>query len=284
MPGLNDLLRGKVGLVVGVSNERSIAAGCAQAFRDAGAELVLTCRGKSKPFVEPVAKAVEPRLLLPLDVETEGSLESVFDQIKSTFGHLDFVLHSITFCPKQDFHGRVTDCSREGFARAMDVCVHSFIRMARLAESLMVGGGCLLTVSYYGAEKVVDHYNIMGPVKSALQGTVRYLAAELGPQGIRVNAVSPGPLKTRAGSGIDHFDELIDDARARAPERRLVSLERCRRDGRRPRQRFRSQRHRQHLLRGCGIPCDGMSGVQRSKRPYCHSAMAPFQRHSHSRA
>jgi enoyl-[acyl-carrier protein] reductase I len=225
MPGLNDLLSGKVGLVVGVSNERSIAAGCAQAFRNAGAELVLTCREKSKPFVEPVAKSIEPRLLLPLDVETEGSLESVFDQIRSTFGRLDFALHSITFCPKRDFHGRVTDCSREGFARAMDVCVHSFIRMARLAEPLMAGGGCLLTVSYYGAEKVVDHYNIMGPVKSALQGTVRYLAAELGPQGIRVNAVSPGPLKTRAGSGIDHFDELIDDARARAPERRLVSLE-----------------------------------------------------------
>jgi enoyl-[acyl-carrier protein] reductase I len=225
MSALHGLLAGKVGLVTGVANERSIAAGCAQAFRDAGAELVLTCREKSIPFVMPVAKLVEPRLLLPLDVEMDGALESVFDQIRSIFGRLDFLLHSIAFCPKQDFHGRVTDCSREGFIRAMDVSVHSFIRMARLAEPLMQAGGCLLTVSHYGAEKVVDHYNIMGPVKAALEGTVRYLAAELGPQGIRVNVLSPGPLKTRAGSGIEHFDELIDEARARAPVRRLVTIE-----------------------------------------------------------
>ena len=140
MSSLNGLLAGKVGLVAGIANERSIAAGCAQAFRDAGAELVLTCREKSMSFVMPVAKAIEPRLLLPLDVEIDGALESVFDRIQSTFGRLDFVLHSIAFCPKQDFHRRVTDCSREGFARAMDVSVHSFIRMARLAEPLMQAG------------------------------------------------------------------------------------------------------------------------------------------------
>ena len=225
MPGLTDLLSDKVGLVVGVANERSIAAGCAHAFRDAGAQLVLTCREKSMRFVTPFTETIKPRLLLDLDVETEGSLEKVFDQVKTTFGRLDFVLHSIAFCPPQDLHGRVTDCSREGFGRAMDISVHSFIRMARLAEPMMPGGGCLLTVSYYGAEKVVDHYNIMGPVKAALEGTVRYLAAELGPKGIRVNALSPGPLKTRAASGIDHFDVLIDEARARAPERRLVTIE-----------------------------------------------------------
>jgi enoyl-[acyl-carrier protein] reductase I len=222
----NGLLTGKVGLVVGVANDKSIAAGCAQAFRAAGAELVLTCTEKSTPYVAPVAKAVGARLLLPLDVEKDGALENVFDQVGKTFGgRLDFALHSIAFCPKQDLHGRVTDCSKEGFALAMDISVHSFIRMARLAEPLMAGGGCLLTVSYYGAEKVVDHYNVMGPVKSALEGTVRYLAAELGPKGIRVNALSPGPLKTRAASGIDHFDALIDEARARAPERRLVTIE-----------------------------------------------------------
>ena len=221
----NDLLAGKVGLVIGVANDQSIAAGCAQAFRNAGADLVLTSTEKSMRFVTPVAEAVQARLLLPLDVETEGALESVFDRIRQTFGRLDFALHSIAFCPKADLHGRVTDCSREGFTLAMDISVHSFIRMARLAEPLMPNGGCLLTVSYYGAEKVVDHYNIMGPVKSALEGTVRYLAAELGPKGIRVNALSPGPLKTRAASGIDHFDDLIDKARARAPERRLVTIE-----------------------------------------------------------
>jgi len=225
MSAVNGLLAGKVGLVTGIANERSVAAGCAHAFHEAGAELVRTCREKSRSFVMPVAEAIKPRLLLPLDVEIDGALENVFEQIQSTFGRLDFVLHSIAFCPKQDFHGRVTDCSREGFARAMDVSVHSFIRMARLAEPLMPAGGCLLTVSHYGAEKVLEHYNIMGPVKAALEGTMRYLAAELGPQGIRVNALSPGPLKTRAASGIEHFDELMDEARVRAPVRRLVTIE-----------------------------------------------------------
>jgi len=225
MSAVNGLLAGKVGLVTGIANERSVAAGCAHAFHEAGAELVLTCREKSRSFVMPVAEAIKPRLLLPLDVEIDGALENVFEQIQSTFGRLDFVLHSIAFCPKQDFLRRVTDCSREGFARAMDVSVHSFIRMARLAEPLMHAGGCLLTVSHYGAEKVLEHYNIMGPVKAALEGTMRYLAAELGPQGIRVNALSPGPLKPRAASGIEHFDELIDEARERAPVRRLVTIE-----------------------------------------------------------
>jgi enoyl-[acyl-carrier protein] reductase I len=149
----------------------------------------------------------------------------VFERIRSEWGRLDFLLHSIAYCPKDDLRGRLTDSSASGFMQAMDVSVHSFVRMARLAEPLMPHGGCLLTVSYYGAEKVVDHYNVMGPVKAALETTVRYLAAELGAKGIRVNALSPGPLQTRAASGIDHFDELIDQARARAPERQLVTIE-----------------------------------------------------------
>ncbi len=140
-------------------------------------------------------------------------------------GQFDFLLHLIAYCPMEDLHGRVVDCSRQGFGQAMDISVHSFIRLARKAEPLMKDGGCLLTVSYYGAEKVVDHYNVMGPVEAALEGTVKYLAAELGPQSIRVNAPSPGPLKTRAASGIAHFDSLIDEARDRAPQQRLVTIE-----------------------------------------------------------
>jgi enoyl-[acyl-carrier protein] reductase I len=226
MPPQTNRLSGKKGLVVGIANEHSIAAGCARAFRQAGAELAVTyLNDKARPYVEPVASALGAWLVMPLDVEKDGSLEAVFERIRSEWGRLDFLLHSIAYCPKDDLHSRVVDCSRNGFNEAMDVSVHSLIRMARLAEPLMAEGGCLLTLSYYGAEKVVDRYNIMGPVKAALEATVRYLAAELGRKGIRVNAVSPGPLKTRAASGIDHFDELINQARARAPERQLVTIE-----------------------------------------------------------
>jgi enoyl-[acyl-carrier protein] reductase I len=225
-PQTNLLLCEKKGLVVGIANDRSIAAGCARAFRRAGADLAVTYLNETaRPYVEPLATALNARLFMPLDVEKDGSLGDVFERIRGEWGRLDFLLHSIAYCPKSDLHSRVVDCSRDGFCEAMDVSVHSLIRMAKLAEPLMAEGGCLLTLSYYGAEKVVHHYNIMGPVKAALEATVRYLAVELGPKGIRVNALSPGPLRTRAASGIDHFDELIDQARARAPERHLVTIE-----------------------------------------------------------
>lgn len=218
------LLQGKCGLVVGIANEHSIATGCARAFRNAGAELTVTyLNDKARPYVEPVA--LEAPLFLALNVESDDELDTVFETIEQEWGQLDFLLHSIAYCPMEDLHGRVVDCSRQGFGQAMDISVHSFIRLARKAEPLMKDGGCLLTVSYYGAEKVVDHYNVMGPVKAALEGTVKYLAAELGPQSIRVNALSPGPLKTRAASGIAHFDSLIDEARDRAPQQRLVTIE-----------------------------------------------------------
>ena len=223
---LENLLQGKRGLVVGIANEHSIAAGCARAFCASGAELAVTyVNDKSKAYVEPVVAELNAPIFLPLDVEVAGQMEAVFDSIDKTWGKLDFLLHSIAFCPRDDLHGPVSECSKDGFALAMDISVHSLIRMTRLARPLMQDGGSILTMSYYGAEKVVDHYNIMGPVKSALEGTVRYLAAELGPKGIRVNAISPGPLNTRAGSGIDHFDELIDDARQRAPTHSLVGIE-----------------------------------------------------------
>ena len=210
-------LSGKIALVAEVANGHSIAAGCAQAMSDAGAELVLTyVNDTAKPYVDPVAKAVGAKQLLPLDVEVEGQLEAVFDAIKTRWGRLDTLVHSIAFCTAEDPHGRVPDCSRAGFAQAMDISVHSLIRMARLAEPLMTKGGSILTMTYFGGEKGGDHYNVMGPVKAALDAPMRALAVEPGPKQICVNAISPGPLHTRAGSGIAHFDALIDAAHARA--------------------------------------------------------------------
>ncbi|PWQ96597.1 enoyl-ACP reductase FabI [Leucothrix pacifica] len=221
-----NLLEGKKGLVVGIANRHSIAYGCAKAFHDAGAEIAITyVNEKAEPYVRPLGEGLDSPIIMPCDVEKEGELDAVFQKIEADWGKLDFVLHSIAFAPRDDLHGRITDCSRAGFLQAMNVSVYSFIEMARRAEPLMKQGGALLTVSYYGAEKVVDHYNLMGPVKSALEGTTRYLAAELGHKDIRVNALSPGPLSTRAASGINHFDELIDEARNRAPQRRLVTIE-----------------------------------------------------------
>jgi enoyl-[acyl-carrier protein] reductase I len=170
-------------------------------------------------------RELEAPIFLPCDVREGGQFEAVFQAIGQRWGELDFALHAIAFAPKDDLHGRVADCSREGFLEAMDISCHSFIRMARMAEPLMHKGGALFTMSYYGAEKVVEHYNLMGPVKAALESAARYLAYEFGPKGIRVHAISPGPLKTRAASGIGHFDELLDQAAKRAPMRKLVSIE-----------------------------------------------------------
>lgn len=209
-------LAGKKGLVLGIANEHSIALGCAQAFRALGAELAITyANEKSKTYVEPLARDLMAPIFLSCDVREPGQLEAVF-----------FALHSIAFAPKEDLQGRLTDSSRDGFLLAMDVSCHSFIRMARLAEPLMPNGGALFAMSYYGAEKVIEHYNLMGPVKAALESAVRYLAYELGPKkGIRVHAISPGPIKTRAASGIGHFDDLLESAAKRAPARSLVSIE-----------------------------------------------------------
>jgi enoyl-[acyl-carrier protein] reductase I len=218
-------LAGRKGLVVGIANGQSIAHGCAEAFRSLGADLAVTyLNEKARPHVEPLADALGAQIFMPCDVREPGMLEALFEEIGRRWGKLDFVLHSIAFAPREDLHGRITDCSRDGFLMAMDVSCHSFIRMARLAEPLMTQGGALFTMSYYGAEKVVEHYNLMGPVKAALESTVRYMAHELGPRGIRVHAISPGPIRTRAASGIDRFDELMEQAAARAPERQLVEI------------------------------------------------------------
>ncbi|WP_228535755.1 enoyl-ACP reductase FabI [Noviherbaspirillum malthae] len=219
-------MRGRRGLVLGIANEHSIAYGCARAFRVAGAELAVTyVNDKAKPFVAPLAEELGCSITAPCDVRIPGQLEALFERIEREWGGLDFVLHSIAYAPKEDLHGRVTDCSAAGFAMAMDVSCHSFIRIARLAEPLMRQGGCLLTVSFYGSERVVEHYNLMGPVKAALESTARYLAAELGPQDIRVHAISPGPMRTRAASGLDRFDELLERAAAQAPQKRLAGID-----------------------------------------------------------
>jgi enoyl-[acyl-carrier protein] reductase I len=219
-------LRDKRGLVVGVANEHSIAYGCAKAFHEAGAELAITyLNSKAEPYVRPLAEGLASSIIVPCDVREKGQLESVFATICKQWGRLDFVLHSIAFAPREDLQTRVVDCSQAGFSIAMDVSCHSFIRMAHLAEPLMKSGGCLLTVTFYGAEKVIDEYNLMGPVKAALESAVRYMAAELGPRRIRVHALSPGPLRTRAASGIARFDELMERTRARTPEHQLVSIE-----------------------------------------------------------
>ncbi len=211
---------GKKGLVVG------IAYGCADAFHRAGAELAVTyLNDKAEPYVRPLAERLQSPIIVPCDVREPGQLETVFSRISDAWGRLDFVLHSIAYAPKEDLHSRITDCSQAGFALAMDVSCHSFIRMARLAEPIMPKGGCLLTVTFYGSEKGVEDYNLMGPVKAALESSVRYMAAELGPKRIRVHALSPGPLKTRAASGIERFDELLERARSRTPEHQLVSIE-----------------------------------------------------------
>lgn len=219
-------LAGKRGLVVGIANEQSIAAGCAHAFRAAGAELAVTyLNERAERFVRPVAEAVGAPIVVPCDVREPGQLEALFDRIAEEWGRLDFVLHSIAFAPREDLHTSVVNCSAGGFALAMDVSCHSFLRMAKLAVPLMTDGGALLTVSFYGADRVVENYNLMGPVKAALESSVRYIAADLADRGIRAYAVSAGPVQTRAASGISRFDELLDQVRARTPAHRLVTIE-----------------------------------------------------------
>src|SRR5947207_4808306 len=218
-------LKGAKALVVGVANEHSIAYGCAKAFRELGADLAITyLNEKAKRFVEPLAKELEAPIFAPLDVSKLGELESVFDTIKSQWGRLDILVHSIAFAPKEDLQGGLINCSAAGFSTAMDVSCHSFVRMAKLAAPLMKNGGTMFAMSYHGADKVVPTYSVMGPVKAALEASCRYLAYELGSQRIRVHAISPGPLKTRAASGLKDFDLLLNEAEQRAPIGELVDI------------------------------------------------------------
>jgi enoyl-[acyl-carrier protein] reductase I len=219
------ILQGAKALVCGIANEHSIAYGCAKAFHELGADLAITYGAeKSKGYVEPLARELEAPIFMPLDVARAGDLEAVFERIGATWGRLDILVHSIAWAPKDDLQGGLLQCSAEGFAKAIDVSCHSFIRMARLAVPLMANGGTMFTMSYYGANKVVANYNVMGPVKAALEASARYLAYELGPKGIRVHPVSPGPLKTRAAGGLKDFDLLLNEAAQRAPLGELVDI------------------------------------------------------------
>ncbi|MGH6810008.1 MAG: enoyl-ACP reductase FabI [Ensifer adhaerens] len=220
------ILEGRKGLIVGVANDRSIAWGCARAFRAFGAEVAVTyLNDKAKPYVEPLARKLEAPIFLPLDVAVPGQLEAVFEEIERTWGELDYVVHSIAFSPKDTLGGRVVDVPREGFLKTMDISCWSFIRMAHLAEPLMKKGGTLFTMTYHGSQVVVENYNIMGVAKAALESAVRYLAAELGPKGIRVHAISPGALATRAASGIPEFDTLLEKTKVKSPSRELVDID-----------------------------------------------------------
>ncbi len=219
------ILKGKKALVVGIANDNSIAYGCAKAFQELEADLAVTyLNEKSKPYVEPLAKDMGASIFMPLDVSQPGELEAVFEQIAKQWGKLDILVHSIAFAPKEDLQGGLLNCSAAGFAKAMDVSCHSFVRMAKLAAPLMTEGGSMFAMSYHGASEVAPNYNVMGPVKAALECACRYLAYELGPQGIRVHAISPGPLKTRAASGLKDFDLMLNEASQRAPLGELVDI------------------------------------------------------------
>jgi enoyl-[acyl-carrier protein] reductase I len=219
------VLKGKKALVVGIANDSSIAYGCAKAFRELGADLAITyLNDKARPYVEPLARELEAPLFLPLDVSVPGALDAVFEAVTAKWGELDILVHSIAFAPKEDLQGGLLNCSAAGFSVAMDVSCHSFVRMAKLAAPLMKNGGTMFAMSYHGANKVVPTYSVMGPVKAALEACCRYLAYELGPKGIRVHAISPGPLKTRAASGLKDFDLLLNEAAQRAPIGELVDI------------------------------------------------------------
>lgn len=220
------LLEGKRGLIVGIANDSSIAWGCAKAFRALGAELAVTyLNDKARKFVEPLARELEASIFMPLDMRAPGQVEAIFERIGKEWGQLDFVVHSIAFSPKDTLGGRVVDVPLDGFLATLEISCWSFIRMAQLAEPLMTRGGTLFTMTYFGSQRVVKNYNIMGPAKAALESCVRYMAAELGPKGIRVHAISPGPLATRAASGIPEFDALLDKAREKAPAHTLISID-----------------------------------------------------------
>lgn len=221
-----NLLKGKKALIVGIANEHSIAYGCAKMLKKAGAELAINyLNDKAKTYIDKIADELKPAIYTKCDVTNDNELIQLFDEINSTWGELDILIHSIAFAPKADLQGPIVNCSKAGFLLAMDISCHSFIRMANLSKPLMKNGGAMFAMSFHGSQRVVEHYNLMGPVKAALECVVRYMAFELGTQNIRVTAISPGPVKTRAASGLEEFDKLIARAQSQSPLKSLVDIE-----------------------------------------------------------
>lgn len=221
-------LRGKKGLILGLANEQSIAWGCTRLFHELGAEMLVSClNDKARKWVAPLTDGLDAQRLelMNCNVEHSEELQALVARAVARMGRLDFVIHSIAWAPLQDLHGPVSASSREGFSRAMQITCHSFAELAQLCQPHMSAGGSMLAMSYQGASQAVPNYALMGPVKAALESLVRYLAVELGPQQIRVHAVSPGPIPTRAASGLREFDRLLQQSQQRAPLQRLVTLD-----------------------------------------------------------
>lgn len=220
------LMAGKRGLIMGVANNRSIAWGIAQACAAQGAELAFTYQGDAlKKRVEPLAAELKSDIVLPCDVTDKASMDAVFEALKAKWGRLDFLVHAIAFADKAELDGRYVDTSEENFTKSLLISCYSFTALAQRAEKLMTNGGSMVTLTYYGAEKVMPHYNVMGVAKAALEASVRYLAADLGKQNIRVNAISAGPIKTLAASGISDFRYILKWNEYNSPLRRTVTIE-----------------------------------------------------------
>jgi enoyl-[acyl-carrier protein] reductase I len=226
MTGKNGLMAGKRGLIMGVANDRSIAWGIAKAAHDAGAELAFTYQGEAlQKRVAPLAQSVGANLVLPCDVTDDASIDGTFAALKQAWGSLDFVVHAIAFSDKDELKGKYVSTSRKNFSLTMDISCFSFTAICERASQMMPNGGSLLTLSYFGAERVMPHYNVMGVAKAALECSVRYLAADLGEQNIRVNAISAGPIKTLAASGIGDFRHILRWNELNSPLKRNVSIE-----------------------------------------------------------
>jgi len=220
------LMAGKRGLIMGVANDRSLAWGIAKAVADQGAELAFTFQGEAlQKRVEPLAASVGSKIVLPCDVTDEASMEAVFKTLGETWGKLDFLVHAIAFSDKEELKGKYVATSRKNFLQTLDVSCYSFTACARHASALMTEGGSLVTLTYYGAERVMPHYNVMGVAKAALEASVRYLAVDLGGQNIRVNAISAGPVKTLAASGIGDFRYILKWNQYNSPLKRNTTLE-----------------------------------------------------------